>query len=199
MRLFDPGDLGAQERLELLDLSRSERNDPATSVVARAAACDQACSLQPIEPFGDGAGGHHRESGEFPRGAVIGFSRTTKCGENVELAFAQSVPPVDDAQILGQVSSNAVQAPGDYPLWGAVIRATPAGLLLLAVSRSRPSGSWWWKSAILGILNMSAFFALVYVAAQLLPTSAASVIMATSPVVCCWCQRPSSSRARRRP
>ncbi|RFC70574.1 EamA family transporter [Streptomyces sp. AcE210] len=73
--------------------------------------------------------------------------------------------------------------PAANPLYGAVIRALPAGLLLLAVRRELPRGSWWWKSLVLGALNMGAFFALVYVAAQLLPTSTASTIMATSPVV----------------
>ncbi|WP_173924475.1 DMT family transporter [Agromyces sp. Marseille-P2726] len=73
--------------------------------------------------------------------------------------------------------------PPDAPLWGAVIRALPAGLLLLAVRRERPRGAWWWRSLVLGALNMGAFFALVYVAAQLLPTSIASTIMATSPIV----------------
>jgi probable blue pigment (indigoidine) exporter len=72
--------------------------------------------------------------------------------------------------------------PAGYPLYGAAIRALPAGLLLLLVSRKRPHGSWWWKSLVLGTLNMGAFFALVYLAAQLLPTSIASTIMATSPV-----------------
>lgn len=72
--------------------------------------------------------------------------------------------------------------PPDYPMYGAAIRALPAGLLLLVVCRSIPHGAWWWKSLVLGALNMSTFFALVYLAAQLLPTSVASVIMATSPV-----------------
>lgn len=72
--------------------------------------------------------------------------------------------------------------PADLPLWGAALRALPAGLVLLAICRTRPQGSWWWKSAVLGLLNMSAFFVLVYLAAQLLPTSTASVIMATAPV-----------------
>ncbi|MET1034963.1 MAG: EamA family transporter [Arthrobacter sp.] len=72
--------------------------------------------------------------------------------------------------------------PPDYPLYGAVLRALPAGLLLLAVRRRRPRGAWWWRSLVLGTLNMGAFFALVYVAAQLLPASVASTIMATSPV-----------------
>ncbi|MFJ3925309.1 DMT family transporter [Streptomyces sp. NPDC090022] len=72
--------------------------------------------------------------------------------------------------------------PADAPLYGAAIRALPAGLLLLALSRKRPHGSWWWKSLVLGTLNMGAFFALVYVSAQLLPTSIASAVMATSPL-----------------
>ncbi|MDH2428306.1 EamA family transporter [Sphaerisporangium sp. TRM90804] len=73
--------------------------------------------------------------------------------------------------------------PADYPLHGAVIRALPAGLLLLLARRRLPRGSWWWKSLVLGTLNMGAFFALVYLAAQTLPTSIASTIMATSPIV----------------
>lgn len=70
----------------------------------------------------------------------------------------------------------------DAPIWGAAIRALPAGLLLLALARRLPRGSWWWKSAVLGTLNVGAFFVLVYAAAQLLPTSIASTIMATSSV-----------------
>ncbi|WP_420367042.1 DMT family transporter [Curtobacterium sp. L1-20] len=68
------------------------------------------------------------------------------------------------------------------PLWGGAIRALPAGLLLLLIARRLPSGSWWWKSVVLGTLNVGAFFVLVYQAAQLLPTSIAAAIMASSPV-----------------
>ncbi|MDR2322203.1 MAG: DMT family transporter [Microbacterium sp.] len=70
----------------------------------------------------------------------------------------------------------------DAPVWGAAIRALPAGLVLLALARRLPRASWWWKSAVLGTLNVGAFFVLVYAAAQLLPTSIASTIMATSSV-----------------
>ncbi|GIM88389.1 EamA family transporter [Paractinoplanes toevensis] len=73
--------------------------------------------------------------------------------------------------------------PADYPLYGAAIRALPAGVLLLLVRRRLPTGSWWWRSLVLGALNMGAFFALIYLAAQTLPTSIASTIMATSPVM----------------
>ena len=70
--------------------------------------------------------------------------------------------------------------PAEHPLWGALLRALPAGLLLLAIARRRPRGSWWWRSFVLGVLNIGAFFVLVYLAAQLLPSSIASTVMATS-------------------
>lgn len=72
--------------------------------------------------------------------------------------------------------------PADSPLWGGVLRALPAGLVLLALARRLPRGSWWWRSAVLGVLTTGAFFALVYVAAQTLPTSIASTVMAVGPV-----------------
>ncbi|MFB6818978.1 EamA family transporter [Streptomyces sp. NPDC056347] len=72
--------------------------------------------------------------------------------------------------------------PTGHPLYGAAIRALPAGILLLALCRQVPRGAWWWKSLVLGTLNMGSFFALVYLAAQLLPTSVASTIMAASPL-----------------
>jgi probable blue pigment (indigoidine) exporter len=73
--------------------------------------------------------------------------------------------------------------PADSPLYGGLLRALPAGLVLLAACRRLPTGSWWWRSLVLGTLNVGAFFVLIYVAAQLLPTSVASTVMATSPVV----------------
>ncbi|MES9510395.1 EamA family transporter [Streptomyces sp. NPDC000609] len=72
--------------------------------------------------------------------------------------------------------------PADRPLYGAALRALPAGLILLALSRKRPRGAWWWRSAVLGLLNVSVFFVLVYVASQVLPTSLASTVMAVSPL-----------------
>lgn len=70
--------------------------------------------------------------------------------------------------------------PEGEPLWGAALRALPAGVILLLIARRRPHGSWWWKSLVLGTLNVGAFFVLIYVASQLLPSSIASTIMATS-------------------
>ncbi|MDI6022522.1 EamA family transporter [Leucobacter sp. UT-8R-CII-1-4] len=70
--------------------------------------------------------------------------------------------------------------PVDAPLWGAFIRALPAGLVLLLIARKLPHGSWWWKSLVLGTLNVGAFFVLVYVASTLLPSSVAATIMAAA-------------------
>ncbi|MEV4556879.1 EamA family transporter [Kitasatospora sp. NPDC049285] len=72
--------------------------------------------------------------------------------------------------------------PADAPLWGATLRALPAGLLLLALARRLPRGAWWWRSAVLGVLNCAAFFVLVYLAAQWLPSGTAAMIMALSPL-----------------
>ncbi|TCO32700.1 putative blue pigment (indigoidine) exporter [Kribbella steppae] len=72
--------------------------------------------------------------------------------------------------------------PAGYPLYGALFRALPAGLLLLCIARRLPRGAWWWRSLVLGVCNMGAFFALIYVASQLLPVSLASTIMSATPL-----------------
>jgi len=73
--------------------------------------------------------------------------------------------------------------PADHPFYGGVLRALPAGLILAAIARQRPHGSWWWRSLVLGALNFGAFFTLIYLTAQLLPTSVAATTMATSSVM----------------
>jgi len=73
--------------------------------------------------------------------------------------------------------------PEEYPLWGSALRALPAGIVLMLVARSLPGREWWWKVTVLGILNFSAFFVLVYYSAQLLPSSIAASLMAVSPFV----------------
>ncbi len=79
--------------------------------------------------------------------------------------------------------------PAGAPLWGAALRALPAGLLLLAAARRLPRGAWWWRSAVLGALNTAAFFVLVYLASQWLPAGTAAMVMALSPLalmLCAW-------------
>jgi probable blue pigment (indigoidine) exporter len=111
---------------------------------------------------------------------LIGGNRAVR-GPPRPLTPGEYAPPSFDVALPRTVTHRFL--PADYPLYGAAIRALPAGLLLLAVRRRLPHGSWWWKSLVLGALNTGAFFALVYLAAQTLPTSIASTIMAISPVV----------------
>lgn len=70
--------------------------------------------------------------------------------------------------------------PAEAPLWGGVLRALPAGLLVLLLARRLPRGSWWWRSLVLGTLNVGGFFVLVYIAGQRLPSSLAATLMSTS-------------------
>ncbi len=73
--------------------------------------------------------------------------------------------------------------PPDRPLLAGVVRALPAGLLLTLAARSLPRGSWWWKAGVLGVLNIGAFFALLFVAAYRLPGGVAAVLGAVQPLV----------------
>lgn len=73
--------------------------------------------------------------------------------------------------------------PPDRPLLAAAVRALPAGLVLLALRRKRPHGEWWWKAAVLGVVNIGLFFPLLFAAAYLLPGGLAATVQASSPLV----------------
>jgi probable blue pigment (indigoidine) exporter len=73
--------------------------------------------------------------------------------------------------------------PPDRPLLAATLRALPAGLVLLAATRRLPKGAWWWKSAVLGMLNFGAFFPLLFVGAYRLPGGVAATIGSVQPLV----------------
>ncbi|MFD3545458.1 EamA family transporter [Streptomyces sp. NPDC058655] len=72
--------------------------------------------------------------------------------------------------------------PPDRPLFTGVMRALPAGLLLTALARTLPRGAWWWKSAVLGTLNIGAFFPLLFLSAYRLPGGVAAVLGAAGPL-----------------
>lgn len=73
--------------------------------------------------------------------------------------------------------------PPDRPLLAALIRVLPAGLLLLATARRLPSGDWWWRSLVLGTLNIGLFAPLLFVAAYRLPGGVAAIAGALQPLV----------------
>ncbi|QRP48649.1 EamA family transporter [Amycolatopsis sp. FDAARGOS 1241] len=73
--------------------------------------------------------------------------------------------------------------PPGHPLFAALMRSLPAGVIALLLARRLPSGSWWSKSAVLGVLNTGAFFPLLFLAAQHLPGGVAATLGAAQPIV----------------
>lgn len=73
--------------------------------------------------------------------------------------------------------------PNGYPLTVAMLRALPAGLLLLLLVRQLPAGAWWFKVFVLGALNFSIFWWLLFVAAYRLPGGVAATVGALQPLI----------------
>ncbi|PWS34350.1 EamA family transporter [Falsiroseomonas bella] len=72
---------------------------------------------------------------------------------------------------------------GWHPLVVALLRALPAGLLLTLLVRQLPQGIWWGRSALLGALNFSVFWALLFVSAYRLPGGVAATVGAIQPLI----------------
>ena len=73
--------------------------------------------------------------------------------------------------------------PDGYPLTVAMLRALPAGLLLLLLVRALPQGIWWARAFVLGALNFSVFWWLLFVAAYSLPGGVAATVGAIQPLI----------------
>lgn len=73
--------------------------------------------------------------------------------------------------------------PAGYPLTVAMLRALPAGLLLLLLVRQLPQGIWWARVLVLGALNFSVFWWLLFVAAYRLPGGVAATVGAIQPLI----------------
>jgi len=73
--------------------------------------------------------------------------------------------------------------PADYPLTLAMLRALPAGLLLLIIARKLPNGIWWLKILLLGALNFAIFWWLLFVSAYRLPGGVAATVGAIQPFI----------------
>ncbi len=69
------------------------------------------------------------------------------------------------------------------PMLVAMLRALPAGLLLLALVRQLPSGVWWWRVLALGALNFSLFWTLLFISAYRLPGGVAATVGAVQPLI----------------
>ncbi|WP_052683813.1 EamA family transporter [Rhodococcus sp. B7740] len=73
--------------------------------------------------------------------------------------------------------------PPDRPMTASVLRAVPAGLLLLLISPGIPGHGWRLKTAVLGVLNIGLFFPMLFVAAYRLPGGAAAVVGSAQPLI----------------
>ncbi|MBW9063403.1 EamA family transporter [Rhizobium herbae] len=73
--------------------------------------------------------------------------------------------------------------PHGYPLTVALLRALPAGIILLLIVRQLPQGIWWMRSILLGALNFSFFWAMLFVSAYRLPGGVAATVGAIQPLI----------------
>lgn len=76
----------------------------------------------------------------------------------------------------------ATLIPINRPIFVALMRGLPIGLLLLLYYRKWPQGQWLLKSFVLGTLNIGAFFLLLFMAVYRLPGGIASVLGSVQPI-----------------
>jgi probable blue pigment (indigoidine) exporter len=69
------------------------------------------------------------------------------------------------------------------PITVALLRALPAGLLLLLIVRQLPSGIWWVRIFVLGALNFSIFLSMLFISAYRLPGGVAATVGAVQPLL----------------
>lgn len=73
--------------------------------------------------------------------------------------------------------------PPGHPMFAALTRSLPMGLLALAITRRLPTGDWWWRAMVLGALNIGLFFSLLFVTAERLPGGVAATVGAVQPTI----------------
>jgi probable blue pigment (indigoidine) exporter len=73
--------------------------------------------------------------------------------------------------------------PQGYPMHVAMLRALPAGLLLLLLVRRLPHGIWWGRVFVLGALNFAFFWVMLFMAAYRLPGGVAATVGAVQPLI----------------
>lgn len=73
--------------------------------------------------------------------------------------------------------------PGHSPLVVALLRALPAGLLLMVLVRQLPPLNWLPRLLVLGALNFSLFWVLLFLSAYRLPGGVAATLGAVQPLI----------------
>ena len=72
--------------------------------------------------------------------------------------------------------------PPDYPITVAMLRALPAGLLLLLIVRPLPAPAWLGRVFILGALNFAIFWVMLFITAYRLPGGVGATVGAIQPL-----------------
>jgi len=73
--------------------------------------------------------------------------------------------------------------PPGYPVTVAMLRALPAGLLLLAIVRQLPKPDWLLRVFILGALNFAIFWVMLFITAYRLPGGVGATVGALQPLI----------------
>ena len=105
---------------------------------------------------------------------------------NVDLLLTAIAPTIWGSTYL--VTTELL--PQGYPWTVAMLRALPAGLLMLVIVRQLPRGIWWSRVLILGALNFTIFWWLLFVAAYRLPGGVAATVGAIQPLIVLLLARP---------
>lgn len=105
--------------------------------------------------------------------------RAAASGSTLAMTAATAVAPVSWSTTY-LVTTEFL--PSGHPLVSTVLRALPAGLILLALTRKLPHGAWLWRALLLGTLNIGGFNALLFVAAYRLPGGIAALLTSLQPL-----------------
>ncbi|QHC00661.1 EamA family transporter [Epidermidibacterium keratini] len=98
---------------------------------------------------------------------------------NLRLILATATAPI----VWGTTYAVTTELlPPGHPLFAGLMRALPAGLVAIALTRVLPRGDWWWKTLVLGALNIGMFFPLLFLTAERLPGGVAATLGAIQPL-----------------
>ncbi|MFJ8582958.1 EamA family transporter [Micromonospora sp. NPDC093277] len=111
--------------------------------------------------------------------SVVGGADSVRPGNLPRIALTALAPAVWGTTYI--VTTELL--PQGHPLFAGLLRALPAGLIALAITRTLPQGAWWGKAAVLGVLNIGLFLPLLFVAAERLPGGVAATLAAGQPLV----------------
>ncbi|MFD5702338.1 EamA family transporter [Streptomyces lasiicapitis] len=114
------------------------------------------------------------------RSTAVRSRRAALAGGTIALIAATALAPASWGTTYAVTTE---LLPPDHPLFAALLRSLPGGLLLLLITRTLPRGDWWWKAAVLGALNIGAFFPLLFLTAELLPGGVAATLGAVQPLI----------------